>query len=42
VFNRIALTAAAGKAMDEPVDIDPSLIVDVLMHLIDFSPCEAD
>ena len=42
VFNRIALTAAAGKAMDEPVDIDPSLIVDVLMHLIDFSPGEAD
>ena len=42
VFNRIAMTAAAGKAMDEPVDIDPSLIVDVLMHLIDFTPCEAD
>ena len=40
VFNRTALTAAAGKAMDEPVDIDPSLIVDVLMHLIDFSPCD--
>ncbi|UVI35653.1 TetR/AcrR family transcriptional regulator [Brevibacterium spongiae] len=42
VFNRIALTAAAGKEMHEYVDIDPSLIVDVLMHLIDFSPCETD
>jgi AcrR family transcriptional regulator len=42
VFNRIALTAAAGRAMDELVDIDPSLIVDVLMQLIDFSPCESE
>lgn len=38
VFNRIALTAAAGKKMDEHVAIDPSLIVEVLMHLIDFCP----
>ena len=42
VFNRIALTAAAGKAMDEHVDIDPSLIVEVLMYLIDFCPGDED
>ncbi|WP_246475682.1 TetR/AcrR family transcriptional regulator [Brevibacterium renqingii] len=42
VFNRIALTAAAGRQMHEHVDIDPSLIVEVLMQLIDFSPCASD
>ncbi len=42
VFNRIALTAAAGRPMHEHVDIDPSLIVEVLLHLIDFAPCEPD
>ena len=42
VFNRIALSAAADKAMDEHVDIDPSLIVEVLMHLIDFCPDDED
>lgn len=42
VFNRIALSAAAGKEMHERVDIDPTLIVDVLMQLIDFRPCDPE
>src|SRR5699024_6356018 len=42
VFNRLAMAAAAGYLMDVPVGIVPSLIVDVLMHFIDFNSFEED
>lgn len=42
VYQQTALQALAGKQLQDPIDIDPGLIVQVLLQLLEFPQCPDD
>ncbi|GAA3849448.1 hypothetical protein KACC15558_31510 [Brevibacterium ammoniilyticum] len=39
LFTQLTLQSVGGKGLDETVDVDPTLIVEVLMRFLDFTDC---